>query len=249
MAYTDKSFLATLKPYAMDDMAQTTILASLTAAQGFIESGKGNSGLTVKCNNLFGIKGKYNGQGELFWTTEYYNGIKTRVQAYFRKYPSWAESVADHSSLFNRLARYKNLRGETDYIKACNNVKADGYATSPTYATTLIETINKYKLYEWDREVLNKVVDIRPALEPGEYYPMLKQGSKGEYVLYWQRFLNSNGFFCGVEDGIFGKNTKLGVMDFQSCHGLKADGIIGPKTWNLVHEITKDDIAQLKMTA
>ena len=249
MSYTDKTFLATLKPYAMDDMSQTTILASLTAAQGFIESGKGNSGLTVKCNNLFGIKGKYNGQGELFWTTEYYNGIKTRVQAYFRKYPSWAESVADHSSLFNRLARYKNLRGETDYIKACNNVKADGYATSPTYATTLIETINKYKLYEWDREVLNKVVDIRPALEPGEYYPMLKQGSKGEYVLYWQRFLNSNGFFCGLEDGIFGKNTKLGVMSFQDCHRLKVDGIIGPKTWNLVHEITKDDIAQLKMTA
>ena len=50
-------------------------------------------------------------------------------------------------------------------------------------------------------------------------------------------------------DGIFGKNTKLAVMEFQSCHGLKADGIIGPKTWNLVHEITKDDIAQLKMSA
>lgn len=249
MGYTDKTFLATFKPFAINDMTQTKILASLTAAQGFIESGKGNSGLTQKCNNLFGIKGKYNGEGELFWTTEYYNGIKTRVQAYFRKYPSWAESVADHSSLFNRLARYKNLRGETDYIKACNNVKADGYATSPTYATTLIETINKYKLYEWDREVLNKVVDIRPALEPGAYYPTLKQGSKGEYVLYWQRFLNANGFFCGIEDGIFGKNTKLAVMEFQSCHGLKADGIIGPKTWNLVHEITKDDIAQLKMSA
>lgn len=249
MGYTDKTFLTTFKPFAINDMTQTKILASLTAAQGFIESGKGNSGLTQKCNNLFGIKGKYNGEGELFWTTEYYNGIKTRVQAYFRKYPSWAESVADHSSLFNRLARYKNLRGETDYITACNNVKNDGYATSPTYATTLIETINKYKLYEWDREVLNKVVDIRPALEPGAYYPTLKQGSKGEYVLYWQRFLNANGFFCGIEDGIFGKNTKLAVMEFQSCHRLKADGIIGPKTWNLVHEITKDDIAQLKMSA
>ena len=128
MSYTAKSFLDTLKPYAMKDMDQTTILASLTAAQAFIESNKGNSGLTQKCNNLFGIKGKYQGQGELFWTTEYYNGVKTRVQAYFRKYPTWQESVNDHSSLFNRLARYKNLRGETDYIKACNNVKADGYA-------------------------------------------------------------------------------------------------------------------------
>ena len=249
MSYTAKSFLDTLKPYAMKDMDQTTILASLTAAQAFIESNKGNSGLTQKCNNLFGIKGKYQGQGELFWTTEYYNGVKTRVQAYFRKYPSWQESVNDHSSLFNRLARYKNLRGETDYIKACNNVKADGYATSPTYATTLIETINKYKLYEWDREVLNKVIEFKPALEPAEYYPTLKQGSTGEYVLYWQIFLNANGYICGLEDGVFGKNTKLAVMEFQSCNGLKADGIIGPKTWNAVHEITKKQTSQLIMIA
>lgn len=245
MSYTAKSFFDTLKPYVLKDMDQTTILASLTAAQGFIESNKGNSGLTQKCNNLFGIKGKYQGQGELFWTTEYYNGVKTRVQAYFRKYPSWQESIADHSSLFNRLARYKNLRGETDYIKACNNVHLDGYATSPTYATTLIETINKYKLYEWDREVLHKVVEFKPALEPAEYYPLLKQGSKGDYVLRWQIFLNSNGFICGLEDGIFGKNTKLAVMEFQDYHGLKVDGIIGPKTWNAAHDIANKNMSLL----
>ena len=249
MAYTANTFLATLKPYAMKDMKETKILASLTAAQGFIESNKGNSGLTQKANNLFGIKGFYNGQSEKMWTTEYYNGIKQRVLADFRKYPSWQESVNDHSSLFNRLARYKNLRGETDYIKACNNVKADGYATSPTYATTLIETINKYKLYEWDREVLGKVVEFQPAKEPAEYYPLLKQGSTGEYVLYWQKYLNANGYFCGIEDGKFGKNTKFAVQQFQAVNGLKADGIIGPKTWNAIHDITKNQLSSLVMTA
>lgn len=245
MGYTDKTFLAKIKPYVVQDMKQTKILASLTAAQAFIESNKGNSGLTTKANNLFGIKGKYNGQSVNMLTTEYYNGVKRRVYADFRKYPSWLESVNDHSGMFNRMARYKNLRGETDYVKACNNVKADGYATSPTYATTLIETINKYKLYEIDREVLGKVVEFQVAKEPAEYYPLLKQGSKGEYVLYWQKFLNSNGYFCGLEDGIFGKNTKLAVMDFQSCNGLKADGIIGPKTWNAVHELTQNNISTL----
>lgn len=245
MSYTAQQFLDTLKPYALNDMNQSTILASLTAAQGFIESNKGNSGLTQKCNNLFGIKGKYQGQGELFWTTEYYNGVKTRVQAYFRKYPSWQESVNDHSGLFNRLDRYKNLRGETDYVRACNNVHLDGYATSPTYATTLIETINKFKLYEWDREVLNKIIDVKPAKEPGEYYPLLKVGSKGDYVLRWQIFLNSNGFFVGKEDGKFGKNTKLGVMEFQDYHGLKADGIIGEKTWNAAHDIANKNMSLL----
>ena len=239
MPHTDTSFFNKLKPYVIQDAKQTKILASLTAAQAYIESAKGNSGLTQKANNLFGIKGTYNGQSVTMMTTEYYNGTKVRVPAAFRKYPSWQESINDHSGLFNRLARYKNLRGETDYVKACNNVKADGYATSPTYATTLISTINRFKLYEWDREVLGKVVTVQPAKAPGDYYPTLKQGSRGEYVFAWQKYLNMSGYICGLEDGKFGKNTKIAVMEFQKAHGLVPDGIIGPKTWNAIHDLTK----------
>ena len=154
MAYTDRSFLEVLKPYVLADMKETKILASLTAAQAFIESNKGNSGLTQKANNLFGIKGEYKGQYVVMPTTEYYNGVKTKVNAKFRKYPSWLESIADHSRLFNTNKRYANLRGCTNYLEACKNVQADGYATSPTYAKTLAATIEKYRLYEWDVEVL-----------------------------------------------------------------------------------------------
>lgn len=234
MAYTNKSFFAKLKPYVIADMKSTKILASLTAAQAFIESGSGNSGLTVQANNLFGIKGFYNGQSVRMWTTEYRNGVAKRELADFRKYPSWQESVNDHSGLFNRLARYKNLRGETDYVKACNNVHADGYATSPVYSTTLLEKINMFKLYEWDAEVLGKPAVKQEVLTPAQYYPTLKKGSKNDYVLHWQKYLNMNGFFCGNEDGIFGKNTELAVKQYQMSKGLKADGIIGPKTWTMV---------------
>ena len=235
MAYTDKSFLEKFKPMAIKDMQETGILASLTGAQAFIESSKGNSGLTTKANNLFGIKGFFNGQSVRMWTTEYRNGVARRELADFRKYPSWQESINDHSSLFNRLARYKNLRGETDYVKACNNVAADGYATSPTYATTLLEKINLFKLYTWDAEVLGHIVTPKPVLTPGEYYPTLKKGMpKNDYVLHWQKFLNISGFFCGNEDGIFGKNTEEAVKQYQKSKGLKDDGIIGPKTWNMV---------------
>ena len=234
MAYTDASFFAKLKPYVINDMRKTGILASLTAAQAFIESSKGNSGLTQKANNLFGIKGFFNGQSVKMWTTEYYNGVAKRVLADFRKYPTWQESVNDHSGLFNRLARYKNLRGCTDYVKACNYVQADGYATSPTYATTLLEKINMFKLYQWDAEVLGTTITEKPALKPGDYYPTLKKGDKNDYVLHWQKYLNQCGFFCGNEDGIFGKNTELAVKQYQMSKGLKADGIIGPKTWNTV---------------
>lgn len=237
MAYSDKSFFTKLKPYVIKDMQDNKILASLTAAQAFIESAKGNSGLAVNANNLFGIKGSYNGQSITMRTTEYYNGIAHKVYAAFRKYPSWQESIADHSGLFNRMARYKNLRGETNYVKACNNVAADGYATSPTYATTLLNCINKFRLYEWDAEASGKLVQMQPVLAAAEYYPTLKKGDHNQHVLAWQRFLNQNGYACGIEDGIFGTNTELAVKSWQTSQGLKPDGIIGPKTWDTIMKV------------
>lgn len=236
MSYTDKSFFEKLKPYVIEDMKNSNILASLTASQAYIESSKGNSGLTKECNNLFGIKGEYNGQFGVYWTTEYYNGIKQRVQAAFRKYPSWKESIADHSSLFNNLKRYKNLRGCTDYQKACLNVQADGYATSPTYARTLFNTINKFQLYSWDAEVLGKpvaVINTAPikAMKKACALPTLKLGDKNEYVRNWQKYLNANGYFCGLEDGKFGINTQNAVKAFQLTKGLPSDGVIGINTW------------------
>lgn len=229
MSYTDKAFLEKLKPYVIKDMQLTGILASLTAAQAFIESKKGNSGLTVKANNLFGIKGTYNGECVRMLTTEYYNGVACKVYANFRKYPSWQESVSDHSSLFNRLQRYANLRGETDYVKACTNVRLDGYATSPTYTTTLINTIKKYGLDAWDREVIGNIPVT--SIEFDILQPTIRKGDHGDVVKQWQAFLNANGYQCGMIDGIFGKNTELAVKQWQAAHGLVADGIIGPKTW------------------
>ena len=126
------------------------------------------------------------------------------------------------------------MRGETDYVKACNNVAKDGYATSPTYATTLLSVCNKYKLYLWDAEALGKPVEKQGCLTPGEYYPTLRKGDKNEYVYHWQKFLNVNGYDCGVADGIFGPNTEHAVKEWQKAQGLVPDGIIGPKTWNTV---------------
>ena len=148
---TSKQFFETIKPLIIDDMKRSQILASLTAAQAYIESGCGSSKLAKDPNNnLFGMKGNYNGASVTFNTKEYVNGKYITVKAVFRKYPSWADSIRDHSDLFLRLPRYKNLIGERDYKKACEKVKADGYATSPTYTETLIKCIETYKLYEWD---------------------------------------------------------------------------------------------------
>ena len=183
MPYSTDEFLAKIKPMVIEDMKKSGILASLTAAQALIESNKGNSGLTQKANNLFGIKGTYNGQSVTMPTTEYYNGVKVTVNAAFRKYPSWADSIADHSGLFNRSARYANLRGLKDYKLACKYVQQDGYATSPTYTQTLLKTIENYKLWTWDLEAEGKEVTLPPTGNP---YPEptknVKLNSKGNDV-------------------------------------------------------------------
>lgn len=233
MAYTDESFFATIKPYVLEDMRQSGILASLTAAQAHVESKKGNSGLTIKANNLFGIKGNYQGQSVKMLTTEYYNGAPYKVMADFRKYPSWAESIADHSAMFNRMDRYKNLRGETDWKKATVNVKKDGYATAPDYTETLQSRIIKFRLYEWDQEVLSgkpvessEPINHNPYNEPTK---LVKYNSRGNDVRWLQYELNRHGYHLMV-DGIFKDKTLSCLEDFQQTAGLIPDGICGPLT-------------------
>lgn len=235
MAYTVEQFLTKIKPYVIADMKNSGILASLTAAQALIESNKGNSGLAIKGNNLFGIKGKYNGQSVNMLTTEYYNGVPHKVNAEFRKYPSWAESIADHSGLFNRQPRYSNLRGCTDWVKATDYVQKDGYATSPTYTQTLQDVIKKYRLYTWDDEVLssnfNNIHTIgglnrNPYKEP---IVNVKLNTKGNNARWLQYELNKRGYKL-IVDGNAGPNTINALKDFQLKNDLVVDGVCGEKT-------------------
>ncbi len=149
----EKAFLEEIKALVIADMHNTGIPASLTAAQALLESRHGTSGLTKKANNLFGIKGSYHGMYVIMKTREVIDGKDVYVDAKFRAYNSWAESISDHSALFvNNPSRYGNLIGETDYKKAARNVQADGYATDPNYASSLISIIEAYGLDKWDKE-------------------------------------------------------------------------------------------------
>lgn len=153
MSYTDSEFFEKLKPYVIEDMNKSNILASLTAAQAKLESRSGNSDLTRKANNLFGIKGNYNGASVNMLTTEVINGNKVKVYADFRKYPSWLESISDHSAFLLKYKRYASIIGEKDYNQACLKMAKSGYATANwnEYYNSLISIIKKNKLYEWDK--------------------------------------------------------------------------------------------------
>ena len=153
---TNAEFIEKIGTLAREDMKKSKILASLTIAQAILESNWGRSALAQAPNyNLFGIKGDYRGSYCTFNTREFLNGKWCTVSANFRKYPSWAESLADHSALFNRWDRYKNLRGNYNYRDVCNKVREDGYATDPSYSSKLINIIEQYNLTRFDTETSN----------------------------------------------------------------------------------------------
>lgn len=231
MGYSADEFLHIIKPMVIKDMQTSGILCSLTGSQALIESNKGNSSLAVKGNNLFGMKGAYNGQSVLMPTKEWDGTKYITINAPFRKYPSWADSIADHSALFNRSARYENLRGLKDYKLACIYVKQDGYATSPTYTQTLLKTIETYKLWTWDLEAQGLPVELpktgNPYPEPME---LIKLKSRGNGVRWLQWQLNDKGGYKLIIDGIAGPLTIGALQDFQRNQHLVVDGICGPKT-------------------
>ncbi|APT45946.1 phage tail protein [Bacillus safensis] len=157
-------FIKKLAPGAQKVYKKYNVLASLVIAQGCLESGFGTSGLSKQANNLFGIKGTYNGKYVLMWTSEQdKKGNVTRIQAKFRKYPSYAESLADLGSLYTRLSRYKDVVGEKDYKKATAAVSKAGYATDIHYPSKLNSIIEKYNLTKYDGETVPDVPD-----EPSE---------------------------------------------------------------------------------
>ncbi len=131
-------------------MQQHRIPASITLAQGLLESGAGKSKLAVEANNHFGIKCHNNWNGE---TIRIDDDEKNEC---FRKYPSPEMSYEDHSQFLITRNRYASLfeLETTDYKGWAHGLKAAGYATNPKYAPQLIKLIEDYKLHQYDKPSL-----------------------------------------------------------------------------------------------
>lgn len=155
-----QDFLNKIRSGAENTWVTFKILPSLVGAQAVLESGWGESSLATEANNLFGVKASGDWKGEVYRvpTKEFLNGSWVTIDANFRKYKSWADSVTDHGNFFTesdfRKNNYKHLIGETDYKKAVHAilppVATYGYATDPNYATKIINIIEEHRLYEWD---------------------------------------------------------------------------------------------------
>ena len=133
------------KDLAIQQMQRYRIPASITLAQGALESGAGRSELATKGNNHFGIK--CHG-----WTGKAVYHDDDAANECFRAYKNAYESYEDHSKFLTTSPRYRSLflLKQTDYKGWAYGLKACGYATNPRYAVLLIEIIQLYKLHEYD---------------------------------------------------------------------------------------------------
>ena len=129
------------------------IPVSLTLAQGILESGWGQSTLTAKYNNAFGVKegSDWNGKTVRLKTGEQNkDGSRYTIYANFRVYDNINDSVVDHAKVLLQ-PRYRALFSAKNYEDVCYAVKAGGYATSVNYAKNLINLIKRYGLDQWDK--------------------------------------------------------------------------------------------------
>ena len=137
-----ETYIETYKEMAIEQMHRHGIPASITLAQGLLESGAGRSMLAVKANNHFGIKcgGTWNGPYMLKDDDE--------RNEKFRVYNSPRESYEDHSLFLTTRGRYSFLfsLNRTDYKGWAHGLKQAGYATNPRYAYSLIDIIERYDL-------------------------------------------------------------------------------------------------------
>ena len=140
-------YIARFASIAVNEMYRSGVPASITLAQGIIESRSGQSALAVDGNNHFGIKCHNSWKGRTMLADD------DRKDECFRVYDSAEESFRDHSDFLRYRDRYKFLFdfSVTDYKSWAYGLKQAGYATDPAYATKLIQCVENYNLSRFDR--------------------------------------------------------------------------------------------------
>lgn len=160
---TVEDYISLYSEAAMESMKMYGIPASIKLAQGILESGSGNGTLCRTANNHFGIKCKDE------WTGESVAHTDDAPDECFRKYPSALDSYNDHSEFLANRSFYRNLftLDKSDYKAWARGLKKAGYATDPRYAQKLISIIERYRLFDYDRQVLDSgyTTPLRTTME------------------------------------------------------------------------------------
>jgi LysM repeat protein len=159
---TPQEYIAEYKDLAIIEMHRSGVPASITLAQGVLESNSGNSRLAKFANNHFGIKCKGSWTGKVIYAND------DAPDECFRAYESVLASYQDHSEFLRVNWRYHELfeLKSTDYKGWCHGLRKAGYATNPQYGKILISLIDRYELHQYDGAKLPGTE--LPTLEVGE---------------------------------------------------------------------------------
>lgn len=213
---TNKEFIQAIGSAAVKYYPTYKILPSMTIAQACLESGWGKTGLAKDCNNFFGMK----------WTstcgTDYKeystqeqktDGTWYTVKAKFRKYLNIEAGIKGYYDFLN-YARYKNLKGQTDYRESCRLIREDGWATDLSYTTKLVTLVRDNELWKYDLQA------IYPKGPLGNITP----DTNFLAIVWLQNNLNFclagvKGFVPLVVDGDYGAKTRAAVLLYWKLLG------------------------------
>lgn len=161
---TVEQYIEKYSALAVEEMYRSHIPASITLAQGILESGNGNSRLATQANNHFGIKCKNTWTGQTLYEDD------DAPQECFRKYDAAIDSYRDHSDFLMNGKRYAFLfdLDSKDYKAWAFGLKKAGYATNPQYPELIISFIEKHHLNKYDAVKISEEEQIEKAVAKAE---------------------------------------------------------------------------------
>ena len=233
---TREEYVEKYKAIAIAHMERYGIPASITMAQGILESDSGNSYLSRTSNNHFGIKCKKSWTGK-----KVYHDDDAKGEC-FRAYPSVEASYQDHADFLDQSPRYDSLfvYASDDYRSWARGLKACGYATAPDYAERLVKIIESMKLYLLDKENGNKIYSVaKTAVENAEQWWESNIATSDEQI-------NPNAFRVTVNShkgyGVYRSNHTFYVVAKEGDTFESVGGIfdISPKMLRKFNDVAKD---------
>ena len=233
---TREEYVEKYKAIAIAHMERYGIPASITMAQGILESDSGNSYLSRTSNNHFGIKCKKSWTGDRVYHDDDAKG------ECFRAYPSVEASYQDHADFLDQSPRYDSLfvYASDDYRSWARGLKACGYATAPDYAQRLVKIIESMKLYLLDKENGNKIYSAaKTAVENAEQWWESNIATSDEQI-------NPNAFRVTVNShkgyGVYRSNHTFYVVAKEGDTFESVGDIfdISPKMLRKFNDVAKD---------
>lgn len=233
-AVNRQAFIARIAPAAMASQQRVGVPASVTIAQAILESGWGQSQLTRRARNYFGIKctawrSPTQAGCVSMSTTEFVRGRRITVVERFRSYASTQASFDDHARLI--ASRYRSAMAASRQPETfARRLQSGGYATDPRYAASIIALMRQYRLDRYDTQPTATQPNL--ALSAARTW-VVDRNAPAARVRVLQTALRARGVTVPVT-GRWDAATERAVKLFQRTHGLRADGIVGPRTWRFL---------------